>query len=312
MYELKKPFVSVIIPVFNNRKQLILCLNALQTQTYDQDCFEIIVVDNGSDAGEQVDDIVNHLSKVQLVFEPTPSSYAARNKGISVSKGTILAFADSDCIPKKDWLENGVMHLRNTPNCGLLAGKIQLFFKDPAQLTMVELYEQVTAFPQEKFLKDAQFGATANIFTFRSVFDKVGIFDSNLKSGGDMEWGQRVAAFGYTQTYGKDAVVEHPARSLFAQVYQKTRRSAGGGYNLQVKNLQHQWPQRPVMRNLMMLGKLAKRFLPPMRGLAKLLSNPQLKTINQKSSVIFVFLFAHYVLAAEMVKLSFGGTPTRS
>jgi glycosyltransferase involved in cell wall biosynthesis len=311
MDELTVPFVSVIIPVFNNRKQLTLCLQALQTQTYDQDRYEVIVVDNGSDPSERLDDIINHFSKAKLVLELTPSSYAARNKGLSIAEGTIIAFTDSDCIPQKDWLKNGVMHLRNTPNCGLLAGKVQLFFKNPDHLTMVELYELVTAFPQENFLKNAQFGATANVFTSRSVFDKVGRFDSSLKSGGDMEWGQRVAAFGYTQTYGSNVVVEHPARYSLTEVYQKTRRSAGGGYKLQVKNLQHQWPQRPMIRNLIMLGKLAKRFLPPIRGVATFLFDLRLKTITQKSSVIFVFLFAHYVLAVEMIKLSFGGTPSR-
>ncbi len=43
------PFVSIIIPVFNDAKRLQTCLAALESQTYPSSCYEIVVVDNGSD-----------------------------------------------------------------------------------------------------------------------------------------------------------------------------------------------------------------------------------------------------------------------
>ena len=119
-------FVSVIIPVFNDAKRLKICLAALEKQTYPQDYYEIIVVDNGSD--KSLENVVRQFPRVKLACCLDPGSYAARNHGIYIAKGEILAFTDSDCIPARDWLETGVKCLLTTANCGLLAGKIEIFF----------------------------------------------------------------------------------------------------------------------------------------------------------------------------------------
>lgn len=120
-------FVSVIIPVFNDAERLKICLTALETQTYPQDCYEEIVVDNGSD--ESLENIVKQFPQAKLAYCNNPGSYAARNHGISLAKGEILAFTDSDCIPASDWLTMGVKRLVATANCGLVAGKIEIFLK---------------------------------------------------------------------------------------------------------------------------------------------------------------------------------------
>ena len=48
MSNLSIPFVSVIIPVFNDSARLKSCLQALEVQTYPQDSYEVIVIDNNS------------------------------------------------------------------------------------------------------------------------------------------------------------------------------------------------------------------------------------------------------------------------
>ena len=55
------PFVSVIIPVYNDFLRLRICLKALENQSYPKDLFEIIAVDNGSD--EDVGSISNIFSR---------------------------------------------------------------------------------------------------------------------------------------------------------------------------------------------------------------------------------------------------------
>jgi len=63
MNEMPTPFVSVIIPVYNDSIRLRTCLQALEEQTYPQSSYEVIVVDNGSD--ESIEPIVAEFSQMK-------------------------------------------------------------------------------------------------------------------------------------------------------------------------------------------------------------------------------------------------------
>ncbi|MEM6812608.1 MAG: glycosyltransferase, partial [Pseudomonadota bacterium] len=227
-----QPFVSVIIPVFNDSKRLVTCLTALSNQSYGQENYEVIVADNGS-----TDDISSAAKEfsVTLVSEKKPGSYAARNKGLSVAKGEILAFTDADCIPREDWVETGVKKVLESQNCGLIAGRIDVILKDPENPSIIEFFDSATAFPQKHFIEADKFGATANIFTTKKVIKNVGGFNSELKSNGDREWGNRVHKAGYALIYDHSLCVRHPARHKFSQIRKKYARLIGGQHDLNTK-----------------------------------------------------------------------------
>lgn len=222
------PFVSVVIPVYNDSERLKICLASLDNQTYPKNLYEVIVVDNGSD--DNLEELVCRFDQTSFTREDRPGSYPARNKGISVAKGDIISFTDSDCIPHTDWIESGVSSFHGVRNCGMVAGKIDIFFKKPNKPTAVEVYESVNAFNQKKYIENGRFGVTANLFTFKSVIAKVGLFDAALKSGGDLEWGKRVFSFGYQQIYADNTCVAHPARTSFGELFRKTTRVVDGLY----------------------------------------------------------------------------------
>lgn len=300
------PLVSVIIPVYNDSQRLKLCLEALEQQTYPKTCYEVIVVDNGSDDVETVKAIVTQFGQAIVTEEQKPGSYAARNKGISQAKGEIIAFTDADCIPATDWIEQGVKYLLQTPNCGLVAGRIELFFKQPDRLSIAELYESITAFRQDQHLAQFRYGSTANVFTFRRVLDQVGWFNDSLKSSGDLEWGQRVAASGYQQVYGADARIAHPARATTAELYKKTIRIAGGIYDGQIQKYDSFW-----QRNKMFVRIALSIFLYPIRFAFKVLKEPQLKTLEQKLKVAGMTFAVRYLLLFEIMRLKLGGVSRR-
>ncbi|MBW4665691.1 MAG: glycosyltransferase family 2 protein [Chroococcus sp. CMT-3BRIN-NPC107] len=301
MTELTNPFVSVIIPVFNDSKRLEICLKILQEQTYPQSLYEIIVVDNGSK--ENIEAVVNQFSQATIAHESRQGSYAARNKGISLAKGEIIAFTDSDCVPATNWIENGVKSLQSVPNCGLAAGRIDLFFKDANNPTPVELYESIEmSFPQQRSLEKQNYGVTANLFTFKSVIDSVGLFDDTLKSCGDRQWGQRVFAAGYKQIYADDVFIAHPARDSFDELYKRVTRIVGGRYDLLKKNSKS---SLEVIKDLLMA------FKPPFRSFYRIWSNEKLQGNKQKLQFTFVMLFVRYVSTWERVRLQFGGEPKR-
>jgi hypothetical protein len=64
-----------------------------------------------------------------------------------------------------------------------------------------ELYDSMFYFDQADYVRRGRFACTANAFTLASVIRRVGPFDAGLKSGGDREWGNRVAAAGYAVAF---------------------------------------------------------------------------------------------------------------
>lgn len=306
MKPLFNPFVSVIVPVFNDADRLKSCLEALENQTYPQNLYEVIVVDNASDNGEEIKRVVSLFSRALLAYESFPSSFGARNKGISLAKGSVIAFTDADCIPAINWIEKGVTNLLFTPNCGLVAGKIEVFFKDSSKVTTVELYENITAFPQKELIEKQHYAATANVFTLKEVFDRVGMFVPELKSSGDIEWGWRVYSAGYRQIYAEDTCVSHPARYSIFQLYKRTIRLAGGIYDLYDRK-----SYSLLKRNVLYATNLLQNLIPPLNFVINTFKNPDLKKIQQKLQVSLVMFLVRYVTAGEMIRLKLGGSSTR-
>ncbi|RYZ78163.1 MAG: glycosyltransferase family 2 protein, partial [Proteobacteria bacterium] len=227
-----QPFVSVIIPAYNAHNILPACLRKLKEQSYLSSRYEVIVVDNGSSLS--LAPIVEAFEGVIYLVETKTGSYAARNLGIQHARGEILAFTDSDCLPSPNWIENGVAQLLNEPDAGLIGGHIQLSFKNPDAPTVMELCDYLSfgGFPQRNYVERCRFGATANVFTTREVIAKVGDFNVSQLSGGDLQWGNRVAEAGYKLIYGADASVTHPARNRFSELVKKARRLQGGAHDV--------------------------------------------------------------------------------
>lgn len=220
------PLVSVIVPVAGPLAGLGACLDALECQTYPRARYEVIVVDNGAE--QSCREMIADRASVLQIQESRPGSYAARNAGLRVARGTVLAFTDADCAPATDWIEHGVRRIQASPDCGLLAGRIEVVPRDPARPSLVELYEVVLGFPQQSYVANGRFGATANLFTRREVMDAVGPFDPRLPSSGDLDWGRRVHEAGYRLAYADEVRVSHTARGRFAELRAKARRVALG------------------------------------------------------------------------------------
>ncbi len=217
---------SVIIPVYNDADRLKLCLDALAEQNVDRDSFEVIIVDNGSK--EPPKELVESYSFCRFTEESKPGSYAARNRGLEIAQGSIIAFTDADCLPEPTWLEAGVGELDNDESCSMTGGPIVVFPLDDQKPTSAELYDIAFGLPQEHTMKQNGRVMTANLITRRSVFDKVGPFNSDLMSFGDQEWSGRVVDAGMKVTFVPDAVVRHPARYDVAGLVKQMRRHVGG------------------------------------------------------------------------------------
>jgi len=222
----ESPFVSVVVPVFNDHQRLRVCLEALMRQSYPPDCYEVLVVDNGST--DPVSSIVDSRSCVRVLTELRPGSYAARNTGIRAARGLVIAFTDSDCLPDPHWISEGVRSLQLLPGAGVIAGRIERFGRNPVGLSLPEMYDATFFMHQDAYVARGGFGATANLIVHAEVFRRIGPFDAALKSGGDAEWGQRASRQGIPLRYEPGVVVRHPNFSTMGAALRKARRVVGG------------------------------------------------------------------------------------
>lgn len=297
--ESARPFASVVVPVYNDAARLMACLRALGQQTYPADRYEVIVVDNGSDVAV-APMVTAALPSARVVNESQPGSYAARNRGLAMAQGEVIALTDSDCLPAAQWLEEGVRALVQTPNCGLVGGRIDVLFADPADPTPVEILSALTARRQAQFIGVDHFGETANLFTFRAVVEKVGPFEPGLRARGDVVFGQRVFAAGYRQVYADRAVVTHPAPRSLRELRRRTARMVGGKYD--VRRLVP--GPAPVTRT----GSTDARNVP--RLAARIWRSKEIRRLK-RWRVLGVLVFVQGVAFCERFRLLAGGTARR-
>lgn len=199
-----------------------MCLQALEEQTYPKNLYEVIVIDNNSE--ESIEAVTAEFEQVRLGFEASPGSYAARNQGIAMARGEILAFTDSDCQPKPQWIENAVKALE-LENADLVGGKITFIFSP--EKTAAEMYDSMVHLKIEQLVEEQKSAITANLFARKHVFDSIGLFAAHLKSGGDVTWTKAATSAGFKLIYSPDAEVAHPARKLYSLLKKLYRIGAG-------------------------------------------------------------------------------------
>ncbi|MFP4472729.1 MAG: glycosyltransferase [Candidatus Omnitrophota bacterium] len=221
---MNNPFISIIIPVYNDSQRLKKCLDALHDQTYPADRYEIIVVDNNST--EDIKSLVERYPKTIYTFEKEKRSYAARNKGLSIAQGEIIAFTDSDCIPCQDWLHEGSKPIIEG-TADLVGGKIAFIYS--AEKSSAEFYDSIVNMQHKENIHRRKIGKTANLFVKKNVFDIIGLFPTCC-SGGDVIWTKSATQQGIQIYYQKDATVKHPARKLIPLLKKSFRVGKGQPY----------------------------------------------------------------------------------
>jgi glycosyltransferase involved in cell wall biosynthesis len=184
----KIPQVSVIIPTYNRAWCLREAVDSVLTQNFRD--FELIVVDDGS-----TDDTPRLLQEygdaIRVFRQENRGVSAARNAGISVSRGALIAFLDSDDL----WLQ------------GKLARQVE-FFKAHADALICQTEEiwvrngrRVN--PGKRHRKrggmifepslDLCLVSPSAVMVRRELFDRVGLFDESLPACEDYDLWLRVS-----------------------------------------------------------------------------------------------------------------------
>ena len=226
IHPVSNPQISIIIPHYNDLENLRECLNYLRKQTLESVQYEIIVSDNNSTCGlVAVKSACEGIARV--VSAPKQGAGEARNAGVAIARGSVLAFTDADCRPAREWLKLGVQALGKAD---IVGGRMIVSVEDRSRLTTAEAYETVFAFNNRRYVERQGYSVTANMFTRRDVFDRVGPFRVGVPE--DIDWGWRAIRLGFRLQYSAEANVTHPARRRWSDLLRKTRRLTAESYTL--------------------------------------------------------------------------------
>jgi glycosyltransferase AglI len=231
-YQKNELTISVIIPVYNDPIGLKDTLTSIVNQDFYKRNYEVIIADNGSHdetLGIAKEYIEKYPGLVKLVIEDKiRSSYAARNKGIKASSGGIIAFIDADMTVNKEWLKSIVESFKNN-NTDYIGYKVEITMSDK---TIPGLYNKITGFPVETYIKNNHFAPTCCLLVKKKIFKEIGLFDSRLISSGDLEFGNRVFKNGYLQHFDTNIKAKHPARITIRQLLNKHFRIGRGAQQI--------------------------------------------------------------------------------
>lgn len=221
-----------------------MCLDGLADQTLPAGDVEVLVVDNGSQDGS-AEAAARHPLGPQVLSEPTRGAYAARNAGVALSNGPVIAFTDADCRPEPDWLAAGLAGL-SALAADLAGGRIRTQASD--RPTVWERYDRATYLRQEQAVAVEGYAATANLFVRRHVLHAVGPFDAALRSSGDLEFCLRANRAGFSLVYLPDAVVWHQPRRTLSATWTLHRRLGTGWAQLAKRGQRPPWYADPALR----------------------------------------------------------------
>ncbi len=181
--------VSVIIPSFNRANYLSLALDSVLEQTYP--VAEIIIVDDGStDNTSEV--VKQYASRVRFFQQNHGGVSAARNKGLELARGEIIAWCDADDVWEPTFLQRTVGLLENDPQLdGVYAGVTHID-SDGHRLPQDN---RVTVPPEQLYtaLADDCFIQTTGFIMRQRCFTHAGWFDTNFDISEDYDMFLRLA-----------------------------------------------------------------------------------------------------------------------
>ncbi|MEO7534823.1 MAG: cellulose synthase family protein [Ferruginibacter sp.] len=176
------PFVTVQLPIYNEKyvaERLIDCIAKLD---YPTDRFEIQVLDDSTDetfgiVADKVSELKNIIN-IQHIHRTVRTGFkaGALDEGLQKASGELIAIFDADFLPGRSFLRNTVSHFANK-NVGMVQTKWTWLNKSYSLLTRVQAFALDSHFSIEQVGRNIA-GGFINFNGTAGVWRKVCITDA--------------------------------------------------------------------------------------------------------------------------------------
>ncbi|MBI5228636.1 glycosyltransferase [Candidatus Micrarchaeota archaeon] len=207
---MKKPFFSIVIPLKEPNDYLKEAVeHCLQLDYKD---YEILVLPNQPAK-------IKGVRVVPTYTKILPAE--KRDIALRHAKGDVLAFLDDDAFPRKDWLKNAAKYFSDSDVAAIGGPALtppsdSLFQKAGGYVLGSRMGGGSYTYrylPEEK--REVDDYPTVNLFVRKSVFKKIGGFDTKYWPGEDTKLCLDIVGLGKKIVYAPDVVVYHHRRPLF-------------------------------------------------------------------------------------------------
>lgn len=285
--------ISIIIPVYNDGKNLLNCIKSLQKQNL-KEPFEIIVIEDGSKSSLKKD--LKRFKNVKYFWKVNGGPGSARNFGIKHAKGEFISFIDSDCIADKNWLYLLHKRLTNSLEFEGVGGKILNYNKEFLS-SLFHLIE-FGGFMGNK-IKETRIVPTCNSIYRKKTLKQVNYFDENFFYGEDTDLNWKIIKLGKGIIYDPLPIVYHKTPSSIKKILKKAYFMGQGTYRTRKKNkdMENAWITNIFFISILFL------FLPFISSIRFYIKNK--KGLYSLAALLFYYLFWSAILIENWKKIYF-------
>lgn len=188
--------VTVVIPAYNAAQYLSQAIESVLSQTFAD--FEVLVINDGStdNTAEVAHLYSKHDNRLRYFLQENQGVSIARNKGIELAKGELIAFLDADdqWLPNK--LETHVRHFDSSPDLGISFGRVEFMLSDGKPTGVISRSRLSKIEPKHLYYENLIVNPS-NAVIRRKVFEQVGYFNQDLMTMEDLELFLRIVCNGW-------------------------------------------------------------------------------------------------------------------
>ena len=182
------PKISIIIPTYNRRELVREAIASVMAQSYRD--FELIVVDDGSE--DRTAAIVHEFAGVRYVYQPNRGVSAARNHGVALSSGELIAFLDSDDLWQPRKLEHQVLFFVTYPEVPICQTE-EIWLRNGVRVNPHNKHRKTGG---DLFARSLErcLVSPSTVMLSRDLFERIGGFDESLSVCEDYDLWLRITA----------------------------------------------------------------------------------------------------------------------